>query len=83
MLPFLCALYSEVSPFLSFTFPMHCYLESCRGKRFAFKKSHPHFEAALGLRLQGKSLNLIVARSWNEDLAVGILLVGEENLFTA
>lgn len=64
VLHFLCAFYEEVSPFSNFTFPMDLYLESCRDKVIAFNKSHPHSEAALGLRLQGKSLNLIVAKSW-------------------
>lgn len=59
----LCALYEDVAPFSSFTFPMDPSLESCGGNVIAFNKSHPHFEAALGLRLQGKSLNLIAAKS--------------------
>lgn len=60
----LCASYEEVAPFSSFTFPTDLSLESFGGKVIVFNKSHPHFEAALGLRLQGKSLYLTVAKSW-------------------
>lgn len=59
----LYASYEEVVPFSSFTFPMDPSPESCRDKVIVFNMSHPHVEAALGLRPQGKSLNLIAAKS--------------------
>lgn len=60
----LYASHEEVAPFSSFTFPTDPSLESCGGKVIVFNMSHPHFEAALGLRPQGKSLNLTAAKSW-------------------
>lgn len=63
VLHLLYASYEEVVPFSSFTFPMDPSPESCGGKVIAFNMSHPHFEAALGLWPQGKSLNLIAAKS--------------------